>query len=192
MTHLWFVRHGPTHEKRFVGWRDVPADLSDHAQLARLDAYLPREAVIVASDLQRASATADVISAGRSRQPDDRDLREFDFGRWDGKSFAEVSAMDPALSRRFWEEPGDIAPPDGESWNTVAGRVNGAIDSLVDQNIGQHIIVVAHIGVIMTQIQRANGGDAYAAMGHQIDNLSVTDMRWTGTCWALGMINHVP
>ena len=23
---LWWVRHGPTHEKAFCGWRAVPAD----------------------------------------------------------------------------------------------------------------------------------------------------------------------
>ena len=36
MTTWHWVRHGPTHQKSFVGWRDVPADLSDHAQIERL------------------------------------------------------------------------------------------------------------------------------------------------------------
>ena len=36
MTRLWWVRHGPTHAKAMVGWRDLPADLSDTAALARL------------------------------------------------------------------------------------------------------------------------------------------------------------
>ena len=47
VTRFWWVRHGPTHEKAFVGWRDVPADLSDHAAIARLDAHLPQGAVLV-------------------------------------------------------------------------------------------------------------------------------------------------
>ena len=53
--------------KAFVGWRDVPADLSDGAALARLDAALPRPALLVSSDLVRASATADMLAAGRDR-----------------------------------------------------------------------------------------------------------------------------
>ena len=61
MTTWHWVRHGPTHEKTFVGWRDVPADLSDHAQIARLDAHLPKEALMVSSDLIRCVATADAI-----------------------------------------------------------------------------------------------------------------------------------
>ena len=36
----WFwIRHGPTHEKNFTGWRDVPADLSDRAIIDRLSSY---------------------------------------------------------------------------------------------------------------------------------------------------------
>ena len=46
---LWWVRHGPTHEKAFCGWRDVPADLSDHASgivgVVRLVANTSAEAV---------------------------------------------------------------------------------------------------------------------------------------------------
>jgi len=192
MTHVWMVRHGPTHEKSFVGWRDVPADLSDAELIARVDAYLPEDAEIIASDLQRASQTADALSSRRNRLPDDPALREFDFGEWDGLHFSEVAARDPDLSRRFWEEPGDLAPPGGESWNKVATRVNAVIDTLQSHYQGQDLIIVAHIGVIMTQIQRATDGDAYAAMGHQVDNLSTTDMRWTGQRWEIGKINHLP
>ena len=34
MTVWHWVRHAPTHETAFVGWRDVPADLSDRARIA--------------------------------------------------------------------------------------------------------------------------------------------------------------
>ncbi|MDG1167584.1 MAG: histidine phosphatase family protein, partial [Sulfitobacter sp.] len=58
MTVWHWVRHGPTHEKTFVGWRDVPADLSDRALIGRLNSYLPSEAVVVSSDLIRSVTTA--------------------------------------------------------------------------------------------------------------------------------------
>ncbi|MEM9786624.1 MAG: histidine phosphatase family protein [Pseudomonadota bacterium] len=191
MTHLWWVRHGPTHEKAFVGWRDVPADLSDQALIDRVAAYLPADAPVVSSDLIRASATADAIAQGRPRLPNDANLREFNFGLWDGMHFSDVAARDPDLSRRFWEEPGDLAPPDGESWNAVAARVNRTVDALIALHRPRHLILVAHIGVIMTQIQRATGGGAYAAMGHHIDNFSVTDMKFSTGSWDIGRINHI-
>ncbi|WP_341366976.1 histidine phosphatase family protein [Yoonia sp. BS5-3] len=192
MTRLWWVRHGPTHEKAFVGWRDVPADLSNQPLIDRVSAYLPQDAIVVSSDLIRASATADAIGQERRRLPNLPGLREFNFGDWDGLHFDEVAKRDPALSRRFWEEPGDLAPPGGESWNAVAQRVNDAVAQLCTAHSGSDIVLVAHIGVIMTQIQKAAACHAYDAMGHKIDNLSVTDMSVKNGEWQIGKINHLP
>lgn len=192
MTTLHLVRHGPTHQKNFVGWRDVPADLSDSAQIARLHAHLPAEAVIISSDLIRATATADAVQSGRSRLPHDPGLREFNFGDWDGKHFSEVADSHPDLSRAYWENPGDIAPPNGESWNAAATRISQSVDKLCDTYPGQHIIVVAHIGAILTQVQRALLTPANEVIGSKIDNLSVTDLTVTEQGWHLGRINHLP
>ncbi len=191
MTRFWWVRHGPTHEKSFVGWRDVAADLSDKALISRVNAALPAGALVVSSDLIRARDTATAIAGGRTRLPDDPNLKEFDFGDWDGLHFSAVAKRDPDLSRRFWEDPGDLAPPNGESWNAVATRVGRAVDRLIAAHPGRDIIAVAHIGVIMTQIQRA-GSTAYQAMGHQIENFSITDLAFDGTTWTVGRINHLP
>jgi broad specificity phosphatase PhoE len=158
--------------------------------LTRLRAYLPSEAITVSSDLRRAVATADAIAPG-TRLPHQKDLREFDFGLWDGMTFDAVAARDPVLSRTFWEEPGDLRAPQGESWNDVAQRVSAAVDRLVTQHRDAHLICVAHIGVIMTQIQRATGSTAYQALGHRVDNLSVTDMRLDNNVWRIGRINHL-
>lgn len=192
MTHFWWVRHGPTHEKAFVGWRDVPADLSDFDLVRRVSNNLPKEAIVISSDLNRASATADALAGDRLRLPNDPRLREFNFGDWDGLTFKEVEKRDGDLSRRYWEEPGDLRAPNGESWNDVATRVNSCVEDLIANYGGQHIIAVAHIGVIMTQLQKVCGGDAYRAMGHTIDNLSTTDLKFDGGVWHQGVINHIP
>lgn len=193
MTTWHWVRHGPTHQKTFVGWRDVPADLSDIAQIARLDADLPDTALLISSDLVRASATADALAgADRQRLTHDCDLRELHFGVWDGMHFADVAARDPELSRAYWETPGDIAAPDGESWNQTAARVNAVVDRLNRTHPQADIIAVAHFGVILTQVQRALGITAYQSMAHKIDNLSVTRLRFDKDGWSVGRINHCP
>ena len=192
MTTLWLVRHGPTHEKVMTGWRDVPADLTDRAAIARLSDYLPQAALLVSSDLVRATATANAIAAGRARLPPDPALREIDFGVWDGLHHTQVDARDPVLSRQFWEQPGDLAAPDGESWNAVTVRVGAAIDALIATHAPAHLIVVAHMGAIMSQIPRATGETAYQAMAHTIDPLGVTDMTLTDGGWRIGRINHRP
>lgn len=192
MTTWHWVRHGPTHEKTFVGWRDVPADLSDTAQIARLNAHLPKTALLVSSDLIRASATADSLLENRTRLPHSSDIREFNFGLWDGLGFEAVAQRDPDLSRAFWETPGDLAPPEGESWNAVAARVSEFVARMNALYPTHDIIAVAHIGVIMTQIQQAGNLSAYGALGHKIDNLSVTRLHFEENIWSTHKINHIP
>jgi len=187
----WWVRHGPTHEKAFVGHRDVPADLSDSAAIARLAAYLPADALLVSSDLSRSITTADAISMGRPRLPHSPALREFDFGVWDGMTFDAVSARDPALSRAYWETPGDITPPHGESWNTASARIAPFVDALNMAHPGRHIIAVAHFGVILTQIARATGQTPVEAIGQKIDTLSVSRVIYGAKALA-DPINHIP
>jgi broad specificity phosphatase PhoE len=190
---VWhWVRHGPTHEKTFVGWRDVPADLSDKEQLARLAAYLPQNALIVASDLQRATATADAIALGQTRLPHAPDLREFNLGEWDGQHFASIAEKHPDLSRAYWETPGDVAPPGGESWNVGAARVNAFVDATTLIYPERHIVAVAHIGVILTQVQRAKSLSPQQVIGQYIDNLSVTRINWQSGSPVAEVINHNP
>ena len=188
MTRLWLVRHGPTHAKGLCGWTDLPADLSDHAALNRLSAHLP-DAPVIASDLSRAVATAAALADGRPVLPPDPALREIHFGAWENRTFDDVAATDPDLSRAFWEGAGDAAPPGGESWTAAAARVGAAIDRLVA--LGHpHLIVVAHMGAILTQIARAEGEGAARALRHRIEPLSVTDILTPS--WQVGRISHRP
>ncbi|EAQ05082.1 phosphoglycerate mutase family protein [Pseudooceanicola batsensis HTCC2597] len=191
MTRFHMVRHGPTHEKTFVGWRDVPADLSDLAALARLDAGLPADALVISSDLGRAVRTADAIAGSRRRLPHDRDLREFDFGDWDGRHHSEASQSHPDLSRAFWERPGDLAAPNGESWNAVARRVAAVFDRLHRAHPGADIVVVGHFGMILTQLGIARQQEPVLTLGQKIDNLSVTSIRRLANGWDVDLINHI-
>ena len=104
----------------------------------------------------------------------DTNLRELNFGVWDGMAFNAVAKRDPDLSRAYWENPGDTAPPEGESWNACNARVSAVVDRLSKAHPEAHIIAVAHFGVILTQVQRALDLTGHAAIGHKIDNLSVT------------------
>jgi broad specificity phosphatase PhoE len=174
-----------------VGWSDLPADLSDTAALARLHDFLPSEALVISSDLQRAVHTADAIQGERTRLEHHPDLREIHFGAWELRTWADIDAEDPERIRAYWETPGDVRPPGGESWNEVTMRVDGAIDHLMRQHAGRDLIVVGHFGMILTQIQRAEQLTAEEAFSHKIDNLSVTEIH-TQPDWKAPLINHNP
>ena len=188
MSTLWLVRHGPTHAKGMCGWSDLPADLSDAAAVARLAARLP-QAPVVSSDLDRAVRTADAVAPARPRLPHEPDLREIHFGAWELMRHDEIEAEAPDHIRDFWDRPGDIAPPGGESWNALRGRCDAAIDRLWT---GGDLIVVAHFGVILTQLQRALGCTAHEAFGHRIEPLSLTRIEAGATGWRAAEINALP
>jgi alpha-ribazole phosphatase len=187
VTRFWLVRHGPTHAKAMIGWTDLPADLSDTAAIARLAAHLPQGAPVISSDLARAITTADALGP-RPRLPHDPALREMHFGQWETRNFADIEAESPALIRAFWEQPGDVRPPGGESWNDLASRIQAALDRL--QGTAPDIIVVAHFGPILAALQRAENLSAEAVFAHRIDNLSVTCLTLTPP--QVHAINHCP
>ena len=168
---LWLVRHGPTHAKTLIGHTDRPADLSDRAALASLEAALP-PALIVSSDLTRTIATADALQGDRPRLSHDPRLREFHYGAWEDRPFA---AFDGPLSRAFFETPGDVRPPGGESWNDVAARVDAALSDHADRS---DLIAVCHFGVILILYARAAGLAPKAALAQTVAPLSLTRLDW--------------
>jgi len=190
VTRVFWVRHGPTHAKSMVGWSDIPADLSDTAQIGRLSKHLPERAVVISSDLKRATATADAVAGARLRLPHDPDLREIHFGDWELQAFDTIP--DQEHLRAFWDYPGDIRPPGGESWNDVTGRVSTAIQRVMKLHPDHDIIAVAHFGAILTQVQQALRVTAYEAFAQKIDNLSVTELHRGSDGWIAQSINHLP
>ena len=186
---IWWVRHGPTHAGAMVGWSDVAADLSDTAALARLSAALPDNAPVASSDLSRTRSTADAVAGGRSRLKPLEALREMHFGTWEMRTHAEIEAEDPLRIRAFWEHPGDVRPPGGESWFDLGARVSHAVETL----LGRHsqLIVVAHFGVILSELQRTLRWSADDAFAQRIDPLSLTRIDYAPTP-AAPLINHIP
>lgn len=185
MTRLWLIRHGPTHAKRMVGWTDLPADLSDTAALARLSDALPH-APVISSDLIRATTTADAVQGARPRLPHTPALREFHYGAWEDRGFDEIDSPEV---RAYFDDPGSRQAPGGESWDDVAARVHGALAHLA---VGPDLIVVAHMGVILTLWARANGLTPYKALAQKIDNLSLTRIDWVDGQLTAQSANRIP
>ena len=88
--------------------------------------------------------------------------------------------------RAFYETPGDVRPPGGESWHDLTARVEAALARL--NGTAPDIIIVAHFGAIIAALQIALRLTPYQAFGHRIDNLSLT--RITGD--TADLINHIP
>ena len=126
---VWLLRHGETDwnaRRRYLGRTDLP--LSGRGRLALIRADFAPDRVYV-SPLGRTAETAELLFPG-ARQIVVPDLREMDFGVFEGKSWREMEDL-PAY--RAWVEGGCVdAPPGGESRRAFADRVCAAFASLVE------------------------------------------------------------
>lgn len=185
VTTLRLLRHGETPhtiEKRFSGTRFDPP-LSERGQgqaraAAKHLASVGGTDVIVASPLQRARQTAQAVAdeLGLEVMVDD-DLRECDFGDWDGLTFAEARAQaGDALSR--WLSNPEIAPPGGESLLQLAARVAEAQQRILDANTGRGVLIVAHVGSIKMLIREALGAPIATIHRLQLSPAALCTVRW--------------
>nr|MDK6642676.1 histidine phosphatase family protein [Escherichia coli] len=55
----------------------------------------------------------------------EEDLRETDFGQWEGMTFSEAHNATPELHSSWLADPA-VAPPEGEDFRAVDSRVSAA------------------------------------------------------------------
>lgn len=110
---------------------------------------------VVCSPLRRCQQTAAAVVKGRELRVETvEDLIEVDFGRWEGKTFAEADAADPELHAR-WLKDTSVACPGGESLRAVHRRVSAARRELQQRFEGQTILVVSHVNPIKSFVRQA-------------------------------------
>lgn len=84
-------------------------------------------------------------------------LGEIGFGEWEGIDPAILYRDCPKAIDDFWTDPGAHPPPGGESFTRFQQRVGAALDSIMHNHPGEHLLVVAHGGVIRMIIARVLG-----------------------------------
>jgi len=179
VTRWWWIRHAPvtTDGGRFYGQKDMPADTTIDAHVYdSLAAALPKDAVWVASHLQRTHQTASAIGdAGYPLPALDHyeDLAEQHFGDWQGKPRAPVYEEYGGM-HGFWMTLLDQRPANGESFGDLRSRVDRVVDRLSAEHRGQDIVAVAHGGTIRAAIARALDLPSQTALRFTIGNSSLT------------------
>ncbi|WP_336213307.1 bifunctional RNase H/acid phosphatase [Nonomuraea sp. LPB2021202275-12-8] len=161
-TSLILLRHGETSlsvERRFSGLGDPELTPNGLAQAAAAAEKLSRDPykldVIVTSLLGRAQQTAAAVAARTGLDVEtDEDLRETDFGAWEGHTFTEVQRRWPAELAAWLADP-DTPPPGGESFAAVGRRVERAQRRLMDTYEGRTVLVVSHVTPIKTLLRLA-------------------------------------
>jgi ribonuclease H / adenosylcobalamin/alpha-ribazole phosphatase len=154
------LRHGQTElsgERRFSGRTDIPLTKEGIRQATLAARRLARSgaAAIITSPLQRARRTAEAVAEATGAPLVVYDeFAEAEFGAWQGLTFAEVAQKWPDELAAWMASP-DAAPPDGESFATVALRVLAGLDKLMAAYRHETTIVVSHVTPIKTLVCRA-------------------------------------
>ena len=192
ITRLYLIRHGETlanREYRYIGTRDDPLSAlgeTQALQLAEALSGLPIMAVY-SSPLQRTYQTAIPIAARHSLEVQRvDDLRECDFGAWEGLSRTEVLERSAEDHQRYqeWEHNTSIAPPGGESFEALQQRVVTAVERLAQAHPDQAIVLVSHVGPIKVLLGAALGAPLSSAFRIFLDPATISVVDWRDATYA--------
>jgi broad specificity phosphatase PhoE len=142
---LILIRHGETvHNVDGIaqGWNDSALSPRGEEQVAALAERVAAMEVdaLYSSTLNRALSTARAIAKLTQHEIITLDeLREMNYGAWEGQSFLDVRKNDDAIYRR-WIDDGDVPCPNGESHNDVRRRMEAAVSMMQ----GRRVVAVSH------------------------------------------------
>ena len=180
-TIVYLLRHGATAANREVPYRllgrslDLPLDEEGQDQARRAAEVLRpyHLAAVYTSPMIRAVETAAFVGRPHGLGPVVVEgLIEANLGRWEGLTWDQARAADPALYEAFHANPGTVPYPDGESFLGAQRRMVPTIAELASKHRGGRIAVVSHnvtnrayLAALMgipidraREIRQANGG----------------------------------
>ncbi len=139
MNQLWLIRHGETEWSRsgaHTGRTDIPLTQEGERKAAALGEVLRGQAfaLVLSSPLARARDTAWI--AGYPAAIQDPDLREWDYGGYEGRTTAAIRAERPDWS--LWRD----GVPGGETIDDVAVRARRVLARA--QAAGGDVALFAH------------------------------------------------
>lgn len=181
MTRLLLVRHAPTAATRSGAFAlDEPIE-PDAAAAAILAAALPQTGVILSSPALRCRQTAAAVGLRPQLEPA---LAECDFGSWEGRTFAEITAAEPAHLIDGWLGDPDATPHGGESLGAFSARVAGWLAAIA-RPCAEPVVAFTHAGVVRAVVVGALAAPAAAFWRIAAEPLSITELRFDEGAWTL-------
>ncbi len=205
-TLLTLVRHGQTTgnvARLLSGVSDDPLTSFGRRQAVAmgktlsgliLDGTLPAVHALYVSPLQRARHTAQAIAEPLGLTPIMRDdLQEIDFGVMEGLTQEEAIERFPDARVAFAQDffTMEYAFPGGESRRGFHQRSTGAIADIVVRHPGEHIIVVAHGGVLGIALAHYLTGASERWRDYVLANCSISRLTVREDGVTLHIVNDV-
>lgn len=204
VTTLVLLRHGETlltPQRRISGSGGSDPGLSPAGRRqarATADALARRGGIeaVVTSPMRRCQETARSAAArlGLSVQVD-RDLREADFGAWEGLTFAEVRERYPDDLSAWFASPESPPSGAGETVQQVTRRVAAVRDGLRARYAGATVLVVSHVVPVRTLLRLALQAPPHSLFRMEVAAASLSTVTYeedgTATVRALNDTHHL-
>jgi len=197
MSKLFLVRHGDTKlnsAERFWGQTDVELSAAGMGQAERLCDRLATQKidVIYTSTLSRALVTAKIIA---SNHPSDiitcAELREINFGKFEGLTFKEISQLYPEATKLWSNWSLTLKFPEGEGVDELNTRVSKFLDRLQKHTPEETILIVAHSAPLRLLICHLLGIDLRHWRQFRLDLASLSIMETYPQGAILNLLNDV-
>ncbi|MFD2923725.1 histidine phosphatase family protein [Halobacillus naozhouensis] len=151
---VYLVRHGETPsnvQRRYLGWRNEAMSEQGQIQIECLKRHLPERPISYASDLDRCSETASILFPSVETKVTEQ-LREYDFGDFDGRTYEELKELGSYM--QWLNHMENITPPNGESFTQFKDRILHFFAQILedDHHSDEPIAIVTHGGVIRTML----------------------------------------
>jgi alpha-ribazole phosphatase len=152
-TRIWLIRHGEPNDVqgRCYGALDIGLSATGRDQMERVAIRLQAEPLtaIYSSPRLRTIESARVLASfHQCGYVEDDDLREIDFGDFEGRTYDEIAASNPRLYRQWMDTPTKVQFPNGESFAQMRPRVLKAFQRILKSREGQSVAIVTHGGAI--------------------------------------------
>lgn len=153
-TKIFLVRHGETEWNRlgkFQGCIDTNLSKEGIVQAECVSKkFNGNFDYIYSSPLKRAFHTAEIICANKEIKPVIvSELREINFGEWEGLTIKEISKNFPSELYRWRNDELEAPMCGGDlSIKKASMRAKTAIEEIVSKHKGDSVIIVAHGGII--------------------------------------------
>ena len=193
------LRHGDTRlspERRFSGVGSADLALSaagrEQAQRAAGSALLRGHAFteVLTSPLTRCQETAQIVAAALGVSiVVDRDLREMDFGVWEGMSFDEVQDRYPEDLLR-WKQSARATPTgSSETLAAVVDRMGTAAERIASRYAGASVVAVTHVTPMKALVAHALGAPPDALFRMELSSACFSRITYTGGEASLRLFN---
>ena len=144
------LRHGDVEGgRKYRGQLDDPLSELGWQQLRETTNKKQDWQHIITSPLKRCAEFANEFAQAHSLPVQtENEFKEISFGLWEGKTADEILEQEADQIKKYWNDPINVTPPQGENLLAFEKRVICGWGNVLNEFQGKHVLLISHAGVM--------------------------------------------